>query len=319
MNKWAIIGTWKMADRGLKIGSEILSKSGSSYEAVEKSIIEIENFPFFKSVGYGGLPNERGVVELDAAFMRGDNFSIGALAGIRDFKNPISIAKKLSEEKFNSFLVGAGAEEYAYINNFERINMLTQKAKRTWEDRVKEIREKNLFPYDGHDTVCVISLDKNKKMAVGTSTSGLFMKKAGRVGDSPLSGSGFYVDDEIGAAAATGLGEDIMKGCLSLRTIFQMEKGLLPMEAAQKVVDEFSLKVEKTGEKLRAVSVIALDNKGNWGIGTNVEFTFVVSTPKGQKVYLAKPKKNNLNNKSEIEMELLDEEYMKKYIKSISK
>lgn len=313
MSNWIIIGTWKMADKGLKIGSKILSDEGTSYEAIEKSIMEIENFPFFKSVGYGGLPNERGIVELDAAFMRGDNFSIGAIAGIKDFKNPISIAKKLSENKFNSFLIGTGAEEYATINNFERMNMLTPKAKKTWEARVKEVREKNLSPYDGHDTVCVIALDKNQKMAVGTSTSGLFMKKAGRVGDSPLSGSGFYVDDEIGGAAATGLGEDIMKACLSLRTIFEMEKGLSPMEAAQKVIDEFSEKMKKAGKKLGAVSVIALDNKGNWGIGTNVEFTFAVSKPNGQEVYLAKP-----NEQGKIEIEILDEEYMKKYIDCIS-
>ena len=233
MRKWGIIATWRMAADGVALGADILKNNGKCQDAVEKAIMQVEDYPFYKSVGYGGLPNENCEVELDAAFMDGKTLSIGAIAGIKDYKNPVSIARKLSEDRFNIFLVGAGAEAYAHKNGFVRQNMLTERAKKTWEIRMKEINEKNLSPYDGHDTVCMIGLDSEKDMAVATSTSGLFMKKRGRVGDSPVSGSGFYVDNEVGGAAATGLGEDIMKGCLSYETVQRMRNGMSPMEAAQ--------------------------------------------------------------------------------------
>ena len=313
-NKWAMIATWRMSKDAVPLGVSILADNGKCQDAVEKAIIEVENYPFYKSVGYGGLPNEECEVELDGAFMDGKTLSIGAIAGLKDYKNPISIARKLSEDRFNIFLVGTGAESYAHKNGFERQNMLTERAKKIWEKRKKEIYEKNLSPYDGHDTVCMIGLDKEKDMAVGTSTSGLFMKKKGRVGDSPVSGSGFYVNNDIGGAAATGLGEDIMKGCLSYEVVKRMKDGKSPMNAAQDVVNEFSEELKKRRGVAGAISIIALNNKGEWGIGTNVEFTFVAGGEKEQsQVYIAKP----INAINEIKIEKVSEEYLKNYEKSI--
>ena len=177
MRKWGIIATWRMAADGVALGTDILKNDGKCQDAIEKAIMQVEDYPFYKSVGYGGLPNENCEVELDAAFMDGKTLSIGAVAGIKDYKNPVSIARKLSADRFNIFLVGAGAEAYAHKNGFVRQNMLTERAKKTWEIRMKEINEKNLSPYDGHDTVCMIGLDSEKDMAVATSTSGLFMKR----------------------------------------------------------------------------------------------------------------------------------------------
>ena len=192
--KYAMIATWRMAVEGITSSKEVLEKGGTAGDAIENAIKMVEDYPFYKSVGYGGLPNEDCEVELDAAYMDGDTLDIGAVAGIKDYKNPISIARKLSKERFNCFLVGAGAEAYAHKEGFERVNMLTDRAKMHYQKRRKETIEKGLSPYDGHDTVGMIALDSEKKMVAGTSTSGLFMKKRGRVGDSPLSGSGFYVD-----------------------------------------------------------------------------------------------------------------------------
>lgn len=315
-DKWSMIATWRMSGNAIKIGEEILKNNGSSQDAVEKSIMEVEDYPFFKSVGYGGLPNEECQVELDAAFMDGKTLSIGAVAGIKDFKNPVSIARKLSEDRFNIFLVGLGAEEYAIKNGFERKNMLTERAKKIWEKRKKEISEKNLTPYDGHDTVCMIALDKHRDMAVATSTSGLFMKKKGRVGDSPLSGSGFYVDNEIGGAAATGLGEDIMKGCISYEVVQKMKNGDSPMIAAQRTVVEFTEKLKRKSGYVGAISVIALNNSGEWGIGTNVNFTFAfVSSENVASVYTAIP----VLNGNELRIEKVTDGYMKEYLESIQK
>ena len=314
--EWGMIATWRMAGDAIKLGAEILNEKGKCQDAVEKAIMQVEDYPFYKSVGYGGLPNEDCEVELDAAFMDGKTLSIGAVAGIRDYKNPVSIARKLSEDKFNIFLVGAGAEAYAHKNGFVRQNMLTERAKKTWEKRKKEIYEKNLSPYDGHDTVCMIALDIESDMAAATSTSGLFMKKRGRVGDSPVSGSGFYVNNDIGGAAATGLGEDIMKGCLSYEVVQRMKKGEHPQEAAQGAVMDFTEELKKRRGHAGAISIIALNNKGEWGIGTNVEFTFAAATSDEKpQVYIANPIEGTRN----VKIEAISQEYMEEYKKSIQK
>ena len=234
---WGMIATWRMALEGITEASEHLEKGMEAGDAVELAVRRVEDYPFYKSVGYGGLPNENCEVELDAAFMDGNTLDIGAVAGIRDYSNPVSIARKLSYEKVNNFLVGIGAEDYAHKNGFERKNMLTDRAKLHYKKRKKETLDKGLSPYAGHDTVGMISLDKTGKMCAATSTSGLFMKKRGRIGDSALSGSGFYVDSRIGGATATGLGEDLMKGCISYEIVRLMKEGKHPQEACDIAVN----------------------------------------------------------------------------------
>ena len=280
---WGMIATWRMALEGITKGAETLKKGGFAGDALEIAIKEVEDFPYYKSVGYGGLPNEEMEVELDAAYMDGDTMGIGAIAAIKDFKNPISIAKRLSEENVNSMLVGEGAEKFAHKEGFERKNMLSDRAKIHYRKKIKEIEmQKNIgeiTPYDGHDTVGMVSLDKNGKMVVGTSTSGLFMKKKGRVGDSPISGSGFYVDSEIGGATATGLGEDLMKGCISYEIVRLMGEGLTPQQACDKAVKELDKKLKARRKKAGDISLVALNNKGEWGVATNIKgFSFCVVT-----------------------------------------
>lgn len=308
---YAIIATWRMALEGIEEGVKILKDNGNSSDAIEKAVKMVEDFPYYKSVGYGGLPNENGEVELDAAFMDGDSLSIGAVAGIKDFKNPISIARKLSEEKVNSFLVGAGAEEYAHKNGFERKNMLTDRAIIHYKNRLKEAAEKGLSAYDGHDTVGMVALDNSNSMASGTSTSGLFMKKRGRTGDSAISGSGFYVDSEIGGATATGLGEDIMKGCSSYEIVRLMKEGYTPQQAADKAVSELNDLLIKRRKKAGDISVVCINNKGEFGVATNIEgFSFVITTDKiAPTVYVCKSE----NGKTTYEV--ATEEWLDSYMK----
>ena len=154
--KYAMIATWRMAVEGITSSKEILEKGGTAGDAIENAIKMVEDYPFYKSVGYGGLPNEDCEVELDAAYMDGDTLDIGAVAGIKDYKNPISIARKLSKERFNCFLVGAGAEAYAHKEGFERVNMLTDRAKMHYQKRRKETIEKGLSPYDGPAWVIIL-------------------------------------------------------------------------------------------------------------------------------------------------------------------
>ncbi|MFZ4907624.1 N(4)-(beta-N-acetylglucosaminyl)-L-asparaginase [Enterococcus thailandicus] len=301
------IATWRMAHDGVVEALRLLEKNERAGDAVEALIKTVEDYPYYKSVGYGGLPNAQGILEMDAAFMDGDSFKIGAVAGITDVKNPISVARSLSEEKFNSFLVGTGATQYSMLHDFERKNMLIPRAHKIWEKRLKEIQEKQLDPYDGHDTVGAITLDTYGSMAAGTSSSGLFMKKPGRVGDSPLSGSGFYVDSTIGGAAATGLGEDLMKGCLSYEIVRLMGSGASPQEACDQAVYSFETKLKERYGKAGAFSLIAMNKAGEWGVATNVEFTFSVGTQtQAPQIFLANPGKNQTTLIEPITQEWLE-------------
>jgi isoaspartyl peptidase/L-asparaginase-like protein (Ntn-hydrolase superfamily) len=273
---WGAIATWRMAHDGVVEATRLLQEDQSAGDAVEALIKTVEDYPYYKSVGFGGLPNADGILEMDAAFMDGDTFKIGAVAGIVDVKNPISVARRLSADRFNSFRVGTGATNFALQAGFEKKVMLTARARKIWQNRVKEIQENHLNPYDGHDTVGAITLAQTGSMAAGTSSSGLFMKKPGRVGDSPLAGSGFYVDSAIGGAAATGLGEDLMKGCLSYEIVRLMGAGKTPQEACDEAVYQFSDTLTQRNGKAGAFSLIAMNNAGAWGVATNVEFTFSV-------------------------------------------
>lgn len=309
---WGMIATWRMALEGITMGSEILRNGGSAGDAIERSIIEIEDFPYFKSVGYGGLPNEEMEVELDAGYMDGDTLDVGAVASIKDFKNPISIARRLSREKVNSMLVGSGAEKFAHKEGFERKNMLSDRAKIHYENKVKDLTNQKLNPYDGHDTVGVVSLDKYGKMVVGTSTSGLFMKKKGRVGDSPIVGSGFYVDSEVGGVTATGLGEDLMKCCISYEVVRMMGDGVHPQDACDIAINKFNKKLKTRRESVGDMSIVAMNNRGEWGVSTNIkEFSFVVSTEiEKPTVYLTKMVKEGCIH------EIASQEWMDNYMKT---
>lgn len=309
---WGIIATWRMAVEGITEADKMLKEGADAGDAIETAIKEVEDFPFYKSVGYGGLPNEEMEVELDAAYMDGDTLDIGAVAAIKDYANPISIARRLSHEKVNCMLVGEGAEKFAHKEGFERKNMLTDRAKIHYKNRVKEVKQQEISPYSGHDTVGMVCLDTHVKMTAATSTSGLFMKRKGRVGDSPISGSGFYVDSKIGGASATGLGEDLMKGCISYEIVRLMKEGKHPQEACEIAVNDLNKELIERRGKAGDLSLIAMNNKGEWGVATNIEgFSFAVAT-EGQEpiVYLTK----NVDGK--CVHEVASQEWLDNYMKT---
>lgn len=309
---WGIIATWRMAVEGITEADKMLKEGADAGDAIETAIKEVEDFPFYKSVGYGGLPNEEMEVELDAAYMDGDTLDIGAVAAIKDYANPISIARRLSHEKVNCMLVGEGAEKFAHKEGFERKNMLTDRAKIHYKNRVKEVKQQEISPYSGHDTVGMVCLDTHGKMTAATSTSGLFMKRKGRVGDSPISGSGFYVDSKIGGASATGLGEDLMKGCISYEIVRLMKEGKHPQEACEIAVNDLNKELIERRGKAGDLSLIAMNNKGEWGVATNIEgFSFAVAT-EGQEpiVYLTK----NIDGK--CVHEVASQEWLDNYMKT---
>lgn len=314
---WSMIATWRMAVEGITKGAEMLKEGGGAGEAIELAIRQVEDFPYYKSVGYGGLPNEEMEVEMDAAYMDGDTLDIGAVAAIRDFANPVSIARRLSREKVNSMLVAGGAEKFAHKEGFERKNMLTDRAKAHYRKRVKEMAAEaavmELKPYSGHDTVGMVCLDGNGKMTAATSTSGLFMKKKGRVGDSPISGSGFYADSKKGAASATGLGEDLMKGCISYEIVRLMGEGMHPKKACETAVNRLDRELRERRGEAGDISLIAMNPKGEWGAATNIEgFSFAVVTEELEPtVYLV-----TRGEVGHCTYEKASEEWMENYIKT---
>ena len=282
-----------MAKEGVEEGAELLNQGKNVFDALENAVKIVENDPYYKSVGYGGLPNEEMEVELDAGFMNGDTLGFGAVCAIKDIANPISVARNLSEQNVNCVLVGQGATQYALDHGFEQKEMLTKRAEEFYQKRLEEMK-KELHAYRGHDTVGMLAVDRDGSMGAATSTSGLFMKKKGRVGDSPLIGSGLYADSEVGAAAATGLGEDLMKGCISYEIVTLMKQGLHPQKACEKAVSELEEKLKRRHGSCSDLSVIALNHKGEWGCATNIDnFAVSIANEEGCRVYHVKRKENH--------------------------
>lgn len=273
MVKNVIIGTWKMSENGVKKGYDILKNTGSLKDALCTAISDVEDNPSFESVGFGGLPNENGVVELDAAYMDGKDLSIGAVMSMKGFKNPFRIAMTLNEHHLNNVLAGDGAGKYALELGEKPMELLTQSTKEKWLIKREEF-DRNLKSYSGHDTIGVVVLNDKGEMATGVSTSGLFMKRPGRVGDSPLVGSGYYVDNDIGGAVATGIGEDIMKGCLSHEVVSLIRDGYMPQEACEKAVSTLHKRLKKHNDKVGNISVAALNNLGDMGAACNIDTFF---------------------------------------------
>jgi L-asparaginase len=286
----AMIGTWRMAGAGVAAAAPALAAGGSAADAVEQGIMVVENDPSNVSVGYGALPNRDGQLEMDSAFMNGDDFQLGAVAGVQDIANPIRVSRRLSAERVNNVLVGRGAEMYADEHGFARKKMLTPAAQQAYAQRQAEVdRGARLTPYDGHDTVGMIALDETGSMVAGTSTSGLFMKHAGRVGDSPLSGNGFYVDSEVGGAVATGLGEDMMKRPLCFEIVDLMARGMDVQSAMNQAVYGFIDRLHSRNGQVGEFSYVALDKDGNYGVASNVEFQFAVAVNGETHLYVVTP------------------------------
>lgn len=276
---WGIIATWTMAKEGVANAKKSLEQGKDAGNTIVQAIKEVEDFPYYKSVGYGGLPNEDGIVELDAGYMDGDSLDIGAVMALQDIANPILVAKELSTLPTNSILTSTGARKYALENDFEEKQMLSDRAIIHYRKRKKELKIHDIKPYDGHDTVGMVCLDRHGKITSATSTSGLFMKKSGRLGDSPIVGSGFYSDSETGGASATGLGEDLMKGCISYEIVRLMKEGKHPQAACEIAVKELHQKLVKKRGKAGDLSVVAMNTIGQWGAATNIDgFSFVVAT-----------------------------------------
>lgn len=270
-----LIATWPFAARAVHIGGQMLEEGHAAMDAAVSTVCAVEDDPAVDSVGFASLPNIRGEMQFDAACMDGKTLKIGAVLGLEGFKNPIRVAKDLVQEYRNNVLCGQGAADYALEHGHRQAIMITDAMRQKWEEALAQGRT---LPV-GHDTIGCLALDTGGRLAATVSTSGLGFKHRGRVGDSPLVGSGFYADDEAGAAASTGVGEDIMKGCVGYAVVECLRAGLHPQEAVEKVIRMHIARMKRGGERCGNFAMVALDAKGNYGgAGTSDDFTYSIFT-----------------------------------------
>ena len=255
-----VVSTWRFGLSANQPAWEILKNGGSALDAVVCGAEVAERDPEVKSVGFGGYPNAEGAVEVDAAVVDGRTLGYGAVAGLRNIAPATAVARCVMEKTDHVLLVGNGALQFARAQGFEACNMLTEHGQRAWE---KWKKERTGPPADVHDTIGLIALDQHGDLAAACTTSGAAFKLPGRVGDSPLIGSGLYADNDAGAAAATGRGEEIARTCGSFAVVDHMRQGKSPQEACEAVVQHLIARVPSA--RPYQMAYIAIDKYGNWG------------------------------------------------------
>ena len=266
VQKPIVLSTWRFGIEANAAAWEILSKNGRALDAVEAGVKIPEGDPIERSVGYGGRPDRDGKVTLDACIM--DEFSnIGSVACLEHIKHPISVARAVMEKTPHVMLVGKGALQFALSQGFKKENLLVEDSEKEWKDWLKTSKYNPIANIENHDTIGMIALDANGNLSGACTTSGMAFKMHGRVGDSPIIGAGLYVDNEIGAATATGHGEEVIRitGCHLVVEL--MRQGLSPQKACEEAVMRIVKLTKNRGKELKDIQVgfIALNKKGEYG------------------------------------------------------
>ena len=277
------------SDNGIRAAEkaiEIIRQGGDPLDAIIAGVNIVEEDPNDTSVGYGGIPNEEGVVELDASVMYGPTHKAGAVASLRNIKTPSKVAKLVMERSGHVLLVGEGALKFARAHGFKEEDLLTEKAREIWLKWKETMSDKDywlspdekkimaeLKPYIEHyGTINCLAKNGAGVLAGVTTTSGYAFKIPGRVGDSPIIGAGLYVDNAIGAAGSTGFGEANLRTCGSFQVVQFMGQGFSPEEsclkALQVVADKAKLQprlLNEEGLPNFGHSFYALNKKGEYG------------------------------------------------------
>jgi len=259
-----VVSTWKHGLAANEAAWKLLDDDGRALDAVEKGVRESEADPKVTSVGYGGLPDREGRVTLDACIMD-ERGRCGSVACLSDIKHPISVARLVMEKTPHVMLVGDGALQFALAQGFMKENLLTDESRRAWEQwkASKAPAFKPVINSENHDTIGMVALDSRGNLSGACTTSGMAWKLPGRVGDSPIIGAGLYVDNEIGAATATGVGEAVMRAVGSFLVVELMRQGHSPQDACR-LATERVIQKNPAWRELQ-VGFIALDKQGRWG------------------------------------------------------
>ncbi|MEZ4973908.1 MAG: N(4)-(beta-N-acetylglucosaminyl)-L-asparaginase [Cyclobacteriaceae bacterium] len=272
-----VVSTWNFGVAANSEAWKILSAGGRALDAVEKGVQVPEGDPTESSVGLGGLPDREGRVTLDACIMD-EHANCGAVACLEHIVHPISVARRVMEETQHVMLVGEGALQFALEQGFEKQNLLTPESEAAWKEWLKTSEYKPVANIENHDTIGMVAMDANGNLSGACTTSGMAYKLRGRVGDSPIIGAGLYVDNEVGAATSTGVGEEVIKIVGSHLVVELMRQGRSPQQACEEAVGRI---VKRYGEKSKDIQVgfLAINKLGEYGAyALQKGFTYAVKS-----------------------------------------
>ena len=275
-----VISTWDFGIPANQAAWKVLSNGGRALDAVEAGVRVPEADPKIQTVGYGGLPDRDGHVTLDACIM--DEFgNCGSVAGMEHISHPISVARMVMEKTPHVMLVGDGALQFALENGFQKENLLTKESEAAWKAWLKTAKyapvmniENKLYDKAAptklpgnqynHDTIGMLALDAKGNLSGACTTSGMAYKLHGRVGDSPIIGAGLYLDNEIGGATSTGVGEEVIRNVGSFLVVELMRQGFSPEAACKEAVMRIIKKKPDIAKNIQ-VGFLALNKKGEYG------------------------------------------------------
>jgi N4-(beta-N-acetylglucosaminyl)-L-asparaginase len=261
-----VLSTWRFGLKANEVAWKVLKARGRALDAVEQGVKVVEADPEERSVGYGGRPDRDGNVTLDACIM--DEFSnIGSVAFLSNIMHPISVARAVMEKTPHAMLVGEGAVRFALEQGYKKQNLLTETSRKEWEEWLKTSDYKPLVNIENHDTIGMIAIDEFGNLSGACTTSGLAYKMHGRVGDSPIIGAGLYVDNEVGAAVATGHGEEVIRVVGSHLVVELMRNGRSPEKACEEAVKLIHKKFILRGKDVTNTQIgfLALNKNGEHG------------------------------------------------------
>lgn len=275
-NKPIVISTWDFGIAANKAAWEVLKVGGRALDAVEQGARVPEADLSNATVGKGGYPDRDGFVTLDACIMD-ELGNCGSVAALENITHAISVARMVMEKTPHVMLVGEGALQFALENGFKKENLLTAEAENAWREWLKEkkyspimnienVKSGNQLPGNqyNHDTIGILALDNSGNLSGACTTSGMAFKMHGRVGDSPIIGAGLYVDNEIGGATSTGVGEEVIRTVGSFLVVELMRQGHSPEEACKLAVERIIAKKPETARKIQ-VGFLALNKHGEYG------------------------------------------------------
>ncbi|MCF8274168.1 MAG: N(4)-(beta-N-acetylglucosaminyl)-L-asparaginase [Flavobacteriaceae bacterium] len=278
-NKPIVVCTWNF-NKATSKAWEILSTDGNSLDAVEQGVMVEEADPTNETVGLGGRPDRDGNVTLDACIMDKDG-NCGSVVYLQNIVHPISVARKVMENTPHIILAGKGAEQFAYENGFKKTDLLTESTKKQYEEWKKTSKYETIINIENHDTIGMLAIDNNGDIAGACTTSGMAYKVAGRVGDSPIIGAGLYIDNEVGGATATGVGEEVIKTVGSFLIVELMRQGKSPQEACEEGVKRIMKK--NKGRTDFQIGFLAINKNGETGgYCVHPGFTYSQFTNTGQ-------------------------------------
>jgi len=261
-----VLSTWRFGLAANEGAWKVLAANGKALDAVERGVMITEADPEERSVGYGGRPDRDGKVTLDACIM--DEMSnIGSVAALEYIKHPISVARAVMEKTPHVMLTGQGALDFALTQGFKKENLLTAASEQEWKEWLKTSEYNPKANIENHDTIGMIAMDAAGNLSGACTTSGMAFKMHGRVGDSPIIGAGLYVDNEIGAATATGHGEEVIRIVGTHLVVELMRQGKTPQKACEEAVQRIIKLTRQRGKDLSKIQVgfIAINKQGEHG------------------------------------------------------